>query len=490
MDDTDLLQPPPPGDVSTLPLCVDLDDTLLRTDTLLESVFAVLSHNPLRLLPLPFLLLSRGRAGFKRALVEAGGVSATHLPYREELIQHLREAKEGGRTLVLATASDRAWADAVAGHLGLFDEVLASDGETNLKSAAKADALVERYGEKGFVYAGDAQADLAVWSRAGGAVLVGRGTKLEDRLPEGVTVEARFPERGGGLRALVRALRPYQWAKNALVFVPPLAAHVLHEREILVPALLMFAAFCAAASGIYVVNDLLDLEADRKHPRKRRRPFASGALSLRFGWIGPALVVLGLVLASRVSTPAAGMILLYAAITTAYSTWLKTQPLVDIFTLAALYMLRILGGGVATDIRVSIWLLGFSSFLFLALACLKRVAELDDADTAPGERVARRGYMPVDVLTLRLMGVASSFASVLVLSLYVDTTLAEELYAAPAVLWLIVPLLLFWQCRLWLSAGRGRMHDDPLVFALKDRVSWLVVVCVAVVFVLASGGLP
>ena len=233
---------PPTGPAAdTLPLCVDLDDTLVRTDTLLESVFAVLGRNPLRLLALPFLLLSRGRAGFKRALAAAGGVSAAHLPYREDLVEHLRAAKAGGRTLVLATASDRAWADAVADHLGVFDEVLASDGERNLKSAAKADALVARYGEKGFVYAGDAKADLAVWARAGGAVLAGRGTRLERRLPEGVGVEARFPDRGGGPRALARALRPYQWAKNVLVFVPPLAAHVLHQKETLVAALLLFA---------------------------------------------------------------------------------------------------------------------------------------------------------------------------------------------------------------------------------------------------------
>jgi 4-hydroxybenzoate polyprenyltransferase len=249
-------------------------------------------------------------------------------------------------------------------------------------------------------------------------------------------------------------------------------------------------AFCATASGIYILNDLLDLETDRKHHRKRRRPFASGALSLRHGWIGPALVALGVLLAWQVSAPAAGMISLYVVVTTAYSAWIKTQPLVDIFTLAGLYMLRIIAGGVATEIRVSVWLLGFSSFLFLALACVKRVAELDDATADPRSKLTRRGYMPADIATLRSMGIASTFASSLVLSLYVDTTLAGQLYAAPQVLWLVVPLLLLVQCRLWLSTGRGQMHDDPLVFAAKDRVSWLIVALVAVVFLIASHGLP
>jgi 4-hydroxybenzoate polyprenyltransferase len=292
-------------------------------------------------------------------------------------------------------------------------------------------------------------------------------------------------ENAGRLHALLRALRPHQWVKNLLVFVPAITGHILQQPGTLAATIPMFVAFCATASGTYILNDLLDLETDRKHPRRRRRPFASGALPLGFGWIGPALIFTGIAVAGSISLPAAGVLLLYAAIATSYSAWLKTQPLIDVFALTALYLVRILGGGVATDVRVSIWLLGFSSFLFLSLACLKRVTELDGVEAERDRRVDRRGYVPADRVTLQMMGVA--FASALVLSLYVDSTIASELYRTPEVLWLMVPLLLFWECRLWLAVGRGKMHDDPVLFATRDWVSWLVVACSGAVYVVASG---
>lgn len=289
------------------------------------------------------------------------------------------------------------------------------------------------------------------------------------------------------LSPIVRSLRPHQWVKNTLVFVPALASHTLREPAVLAAATTMFVAFCATASGTYVLNDLLDVKADRRHERKRRRPFASGALPLGAGWIAPALALAGIALAGSVSAAAAGILLLYATVTTAYSGWLKTLPLVDVFILASLYMLRILGGGAATGIRVSVWLLGFSLFVFLSLACLKRVTELGDVDTPPDSQADRRGYRHEDRVTLQMIGIASTFASALVLSLYVDTAIAIELYRTPEVLWLMVPLLLFWQCRLWLAANRGGMHYDPVVFALRDWISWLVVVCIGGIYVVASG---
>jgi 4-hydroxybenzoate polyprenyltransferase len=273
-----------------------------------------------------------------------------------------------------------------------------------------------------------------------------------------------------------------------LVFVAPAAAHTLTQTSTLVAAILTFAAFCAAASGIYVVNDLLDLEADRIHPRKRKRPFASTSLPLRFGLIGPVLVLVGLMLAIAVSPAAAAIVGLYAVLSLTYSLVLKTKPLVDVFALAALYSLRLFAGAVATRVPASIWLLGFSSFTFLALALLKRLSEPMRSRSEQHEPSSRRGYFEADKSLLQIMGVASTFVSAVILSLYVSSDAARAHYPAPDALWLLVPLLLFWQCRLWLASGRGHMHDDPLVYAFRDWVTWLVALACGLVMMLAVRG--
>ena len=473
-----------------LPLCVDLDGTLVRTDTLHEQFLTALVRHPLAALLL-LLQLARGKAAFKRGLSRLCPVDPEALPYQADFVQFLRDEKARGRMLVFATASDHGVATAIAGHLGIFDEVLGSDGETNLKARAKAERLVARFGRGKFGYAGNSHADLPVWSEAGEVILVNTPRSIDAELAS-TAVAHRFGSAATPgkptARLLIRAMRVYQWVKNVLVFVPMLLAHVFRLHTA-VAAISMFFAFSFTASGIYILNDLLDLAADRAHPRKRARPFASGDLQLTYGVLGPLLLVAGLAFAAIcISVNAFLLLLLYVVATSAYSAYLKTKPLADVFTLAGLYTVRLLAGGVATRVSVSVWLLGFSLFVFLSLAFLKRASELVLANAEGRRPSSRRAYRATDEGVLQSMGLASAFTSALALSLYLSSDVAREHYLAPSWLWLVVPLVLFAQCRLWLSGARGQMTDDPIVYACKDRVCWFVFACVAVVFGLAMRG--
>jgi 4-hydroxybenzoate polyprenyltransferase/phosphoglycolate phosphatase-like HAD superfamily hydrolase len=458
-----------PGPHDHLPLCVDLDGTLVRTDTLIESAIKALLTAPLAAIA-ALLGLGRGRAWLKRALASIATPDPALLPYDLALVERLRAAHARGRTLVLATAADQTIAEGVSRHLGIFDAVLASDGLTNLKGGSKAASLCARFGQAGFVYVGDSPSDGAVWDRAGGAWLIAPGG--QSKVTPSAPVDARFEPDAGGLAAWLRAIRLYQWVKNFLVFIPAIAAGTVAEPAVLGASLAAFASFGLVASGVYVVNDLCDLEADRRHPRKCRRPFAAGTLSALHGAIaGPLLILAGLGLALLLAPLLALCLALYVVMTTVYSLYLKTQPLVDVFTLAGLYTLRILAGSAATGIAPSIWLLSFSGALFLSLAFLKRYVEIADKARS-GDPLLRRGYLADDGLPLLLFGIASCFSSAIVLALYVETAQAERAYGWPGMLWAVVPVLLFWMCRLWLSACRGYVDDDPILYAARDRISW------------------
>lgn len=444
---------PPP------PLCVALDGTLVTTDTTMESLCALL-RRWLVLARLPGWL-RHGWAFARERLAEESGLDVAFLPYDERLLAFLRAEKAAGRRLVLVAAADSRIAAAVVRHLDLFDEVIAPD------------ALRERLG-RGFAYAGSGTADLPLWGQADSAVLVNAPARLAHRV-EGMTrVEAVIGDPRPWLPALMRALRPHQWVKNILVFVPVLAAGALLDLPAHANALLTFLAFCCTASAIYLINDLTDLEADRRHPQKRTRPFAGGTLPIGRGLAAvPLLLVAGAGLAAAAG--ALDVLALYAGASLLYSLKLKSYPLVDIFMLASLYSIRLFAGGEATGYGVSMWLLAFSSFLFFSLATVKRVAELSARPQGATERVSGRGYFPADFMILQLMGVSASFVSAAVLALYVQQDLVAPLPPDGVhPVWAIVPLMLFWQCRIWLATARGAMHDDPIVFAAKDRVSWLV----------------
>ncbi len=473
---------------SAIPLCVDLDGTLIRTDLLWESVVLLARRRPLAMMLLPFWL-ARGKAHLKEKLARAVRIDAATLPYNEALVEHLRRERASGRRLLLVTASHARPAQDVANHVGLFDEVLATEDGRNLSGARKREELVRRFGERGFDYAGNSAADLAVWPAAREALAVDASRAVLRRLGRRANGMIESPRRPLPL-ALASAIRARQWVKNLLVFVPILLAHRYFDGTHLAGAALGFVAFSLGASGVYVLNDMLDVEADRLHPEKRRRPFASGELPLGAGLALIPLLAGASLGAALVLPPAFGIILgVYFAATTLYSFLLKQFALVDVLMLAGLFTLRIMAGAAASGVDASEWLLAFSMFIFLSLAAVKRFAELQRM-VAAGEvasKVARRGYFAADHLLILQMGICSGFMSVLVLALYITSDGVSRLYSRPELLWLACPLLLYWIGRIWLLAHRGEVHDDPLNFAVRDWNTWIVALAGTAVMVAASG---
>jgi 4-hydroxybenzoate polyprenyltransferase/phosphoserine phosphatase len=457
------------------PLAVDLDGTLIKTDLLLESVCSLLRQQPLALFALPFWLL-KGRARLKREIAQRVQLDPALLPYRTELLDYLRAEHDKGRSIVLATASDQRFARHVADHLQLFDMVLASDGITNLAAKRKRARLVAEFGEKGFDYVGDESRDLAVWSSARKAIVVSPNPRLKQAVVKVSQLEAAFEEPGPSVGEYLSALRPQQWLKNILVFVPLFSAHLFAEPVLLIRTMIAFVAFCCCASGGYLVNDLCDLPADRHHPSKRLRPFASGRLPLAYGFaMAPVLAVIGCLLAGLLSGLSLGIVVLYFIVAAAYSFSLKKEALLDVFTLASLYTLRIIEGGFAAAVPLSVWLLAFSMFLFLSLAFIKRYAELVIMRGIDGDHAKARSYELSDAELLVSTGTASGYAAVLVLSLYIASGSVKVLYSTHEVLWLVCPVLLYWIGYLWMVAHRGNMYHDPLVFAVRDRTSRILI---------------
>ena len=462
------------------PLVVDLDGTLTPVDTLVESLIRAIRRAPLTLLLLPLWLL-RGRAAFKRAIAQRARPDVARLPYRVSLLDWLREQKAAGRRLVLATAADRAIAIEVARHLDLFDDVLATDDGHNLKGEAKLDAIRATVGPA-FAYAGDSRADLPVWLAAQAAVLVGVSASVAAAVRARVPIEREFAAEAVGLRGWLRALRLHQWLKNLLVFVPLLTAFAFADAGVLADALAAFLAFSLTASATYVVNDLWDLDSDRAHPRKRFRPLAAGQLP-----IVRALAVAGVALVAAFALAASvGPVFLltlaaYLAMTSAYSWVLKQYVLIDVLTLALLYTLRIVAGAAATGIAVSSWLAAFSVFVFLSLALVKRCAELVALRVAGVAATRGRDYRVDDLVVLWPLGVGSALSSVVIFGLFISAPQTVERYATPQLLWLAAVGLTYWLARLWIKTSRGEMHDDPVVYALRDRGSRIAVLAMIVV---------
>jgi 4-hydroxybenzoate polyprenyltransferase/phosphoserine phosphatase len=452
-------------------LCVDLDGTLIRSDVLLESFILLIKRNPLYLLLVPFWLL-RGKAALKAEISARVTLKPAALPYDREFLQWLQAERAAGRSLWLCTAANERLAEAIAAHVGIFDGVLASDRKVNLAGAAKATQLVARFGERGFDYCGNERRDLAIWAHARGAIVVNGGTRLEREAASTSRVVKQFSSQARPLRALLRALRPHQWAKNALLIVPLLAAHRANDTQALLAGLQGFIAFCLCASSVYLLNDLLDLEADRAHARKSKRPFAAGDLSLLVGLIlAPCLLAVAIVIALFLPPKFWLVLGTYYALTCAYSFVLKSFVLVDALALAGLYTLRIIAGAAAVAVPLSFWLLLFSVFLFLSLAFVKRFAELEALRRRNRLHAVGRGYHVEDLSLLQSLGTAAGYLSVLVLALYINSPDIQPLYSRPKVIWTLCVLMLYWVSRVWMIAQRGRMHDDPVVFALKDRQS-------------------
>jgi len=467
---------------SNRPLCVDLDGTLLRSDILYESLLALLSNNPLYIFLVPFWLL-RGKAYVKRQLASRVQLPAETLPYDERVLEILRTTTQ--RPRVLCTASDRLLVQPIADHLGLFEEVMASDGQTNLSGSNKGQALAARFGERGFDYMGNGQVDLKVWAHAGGAIVVNNGAGLASAAAKQTEVLAHLPSQNGGLMTWIKALRIYQWLKNLLVLVPLLTAHRFFDIVSIIDAGTAFLAFGLCASGVYLLNDLLDLTPDRMHPRKRKRPFAAGTLPLLHGLlVAPLITLAGFALALACSPAFAGVLLCYYVMTLSYSLKLKRIVMIDVVLLAALYTVRIIGGAVAINSELSFWLLAFSMFVFLSLAMLKRYTELASALASGKGMAIGRGYSVADLPLVQSLGAAAGYIGVMVFALYINSPESLELYSNPKLLWLLCPILLYWISRMWIVSHRGDMHDDPIVFAAMDRGSQIVIgLCVLIVLI-------
>ena len=470
-------------------IAVDLDGTLTLTDTLHESVLSLLRNKPYLFILLPFWLF-QGIAYFKLKVSEHSELDVTTLPYNQPLIDWLREEKLNGKKIVLSTAANEQVAQAVVNSFDLFDEFIASDSKTNLKSSLKRHALEERYGIKGYDYAGNSSDDFEVWAGASNAILVNAGERILKKVSKLASLKQTFSSDGSGIAVWLKALRVHQWLKNLLLFVPLLAAHQLGNIDSLGLLIIAFFSFSLCASSVYITNDLLDLESDRSHPRKKFRPFASLKLPILHGLVAATLlIVVSIILGAVVGSDFLIILLLYLILTMAYSFGLKRFVIVDCLTLATLYAIRIIAGSAAVSVPLSFWLLAFLIFISLSLAFVKRHAELLVQSREGKNTVHGRGYLVSDAPLLQILGVSSGYISTLVVALYLRSENVMVLYSQPFAIWFLIPILLFWVSWVWLKSSRGEMHDDPIIFAAKDKTSLFVAAITAIVFVYAAIGM-
>ncbi len=467
---------------------VDLDGSLLCTDSLQEQLIEILREKPQRLLAaIPALL--RGKAHFKTFIANQCPIDARLWPYRKEVLDFIQSRRDSGAPIILATGAPQVIANAVAAHLQIFDRVLATTEDVNLTGSRKAEAILADCGSNQCVYIGNDRVDLPVWQSVAQAVVVSDSGKLVHQAGQVSAVACVIPANQASVWISMRALRVHQWLKNVLVFIPVILSHRWYDELVMLNSTLAFAAFCLCASGVYLANDLFDLPSDRKHPIKKSRPFAAGTLPLSFaaGYI-PLFFLVGLGIAAMVGAQTFWAILAYVFITTAYSFKLKKVALVDVFILGLLYSWRILVGSLSAEISISPWLMSFSLMFFLSLALMKRVAELVlMSATEPKTALRGRGYVPSDLQIVSTLGVSASLMSVLILMLYMSSDQVVVLYQYPQMLWPISVILLYWLSRNWLVTHRGQMHHDPLVYSIRDNASLSLIVTAVICYAFATG---
>ncbi len=452
-------------------LCVDLDGTLINSDLLLETFVLLIKRNLIYILMIPIWLL-KGKASLKAELAKRINLNPHALPYNKKFLDWLIDQKSIGHELWLCTASNYRLANLIADHLKIFTGVIASDDSHNMSGSEKAKTLVDRFGFKKFLYCGNHAVDLKVWEVSSAAIVVNGSSLLQKKAGNISNIVGVFNASEDKFISLLKALRFHQWVKNTLVFVPFFTAHKLTEMASLYQSIGAFIAFSLCASSVYLLNDMLDLESDRLHARKSRRPFASGKLSLLAGFIlSPTLLLLSFLISLVLPTNFLIAIVSYYALTFSYSFYFKQLVMVDIITLAGLYTIRIIAGAAAISVPLSFWLLLFSVFLFFSLALVKRYAELEILKRNGELKALGRGYHVEDLPILHSLGTASGMMAVLVLALYINSPAVSPLYSAPESLWLLCIISMFWVGRLWLKTHRGEMHEDPIVFAMKDKVS-------------------
>jgi 4-hydroxybenzoate polyprenyltransferase len=472
MSELEMMQPPSAVQAKP-PLCVDLDGTLVKSDTFVDSLMVLARRHPGDFLRVP-LWIFQGKAQTKAQVASRVLLDAAYLPYNLPLLNYLREEHATGRRICLATGANDNLARKVADHLGIFTDVLASDGMVNLTGHNKLQHLEERFAGGGFDYVGNALPDLPLLQGAREAMIANAHFRLKSALRHrNITMRREFRDRASPWIALTKALRVHQWAKNLLVFLPMLLAHSLRASSA-VKATAAFLCFCFMASATYILNDLLDLEPDRVHLQKRRRPFAAGDLSVSTGLcISFFLLALALTTAAFLPGSFIFFLLVYLVTTLAYSFSLKRVALVDVVVLSGLYTVRMMAGSSATGDPISPWLAAFSIFLFLSLAMVKRFSELQNLHARGASPSSSRGYLLSDIEQLRTFGTSSAYASVVIFSLYINGRDVMALYHHPERMWLVTPLLILWVSRVWLLASRGLLNEDPVVFAISDRMSLL-----------------
>lgn len=466
-----------------IPLFVDLDGTLIYSDLLYESFLCLIRKNFVYLFIAPFWLLG-GKANFKYQIARRTEVKVNLLPYNRELLVYLEEQSESGRSVILISASNEKFVEQVADYIGLFDQAIGSSESDNLKGENKLTRIRQIVGDSQFEYAGNDSSDVKIWQEASAATVVNASRKLTSDVVRQQNVVNKFPGKDHVYASFIKALRPHQWAKNLLLFLPLILSHQVDDIGRILMSLTAFVSFSFCASSVYLLNDMLDLEHDRQHPSKHKRPFASGELTIAAGLIAcPLFLVMAFLLALPLPAQYLIILALYYLTTVVYSFWLKAIAIVDVLVLASLYTIRIIAGAAAISVMPTFWLLAFSMFLFMSLAIVKRFTELDNLQYMDKERAEGRGYHANDLNVLSMLGTASGFMAVLVFALYINDDETRLLYSTPQVLWFICPLLLYLMSRIWLKAHRGLLHEDPVVFAITDRASQIVtLVCGALIW--------
>jgi 4-hydroxybenzoate polyprenyltransferase/phosphoserine phosphatase len=467
------------------PLCIDLDGTLLHSDILYESSIKLILTKPWLIFSL-LLWILKSKAWLKHQVAQRVDLATATLPYNKAVLDFIREEYAQGRTLILATASNEKYAYQIAEHLGIFTETVASSATVNLSGSKKLEVLISKYGEGQFDYMGNSYDDIDVWKGSRTALIVNATNSIIERANRVSKVTHTWPRKSSAIKQLTIAMRIYQWPKNLLIFVNILMAHQLTNPLAATNTFLAFISFCLCASSVYIINDLYDLDADREHSTKCMRPFAAGSLSLLSGVLASVtLLLVSITIAINVSSFFVAVLLLYFLVTLLYSFRLKTIAIVDVLVLAGLYTLRIIAGAAVVNLIPSFWLLAFSMFLFTSLAVIKRYTELNDAHN-DGKPLIRRGYGYDDIEILQSLGVTSGYMAILVLALYINSSQVSELYRYPEAIWMLCPLMMYWVSRIWLIAKRQELHQDPVVFAIKDKQSYFIAAMGLFVLWLAS----
>lgn len=473
-----LMDPPPTA------IVVDLDETLVRADIFREQAARYLLSSPVAPLRL-FAVAFKGRAALKAFLAARVPVDAENLPFRADLVEWLAAQRRGGRRILLATAADESVARRVAAQAGVFDDLVATTPGANLKGARKLSAVRGRLGGDGFIFIGDNRSDRCLWEACGRGILVNPSRRMRGWARRTGLRHSVISDRENRPLAILRLLRPAQWSKNLLVFVPLLTSHRLFEPRVLEAGVLTFLAFCAAASAGYILNDLVDLQSDRAHPRKKNRPLAAGRLDMFYAFaLPPALLAVAVGCQSETAPGALRFLAGYVLLTLTYSLWARRRIALDVAWLAGLYTIRIFAGGAAAGIGISVWLALFAAALFASLALLKRFAEL--RNWLVDGRHARRPYSERDIARVRIAGLGASAASVLVYAAYILSGETGYPYAHPERLWLGIPLLVGWAARVWRRASAGRLGSELVQSLLSDPVSYLVIAGFAAVSFWAS----